>query len=393
MTSKITSRKKLAVGEIGRMSHKRSWELNLWPALFSGVLAMFFIVGSAEAQSLKDLPPPPPAPTPKPTPTPRPLKDEDYEVIRVSSNLVIVPVSVVDSSGDPLQGLQASDFRIEEEGRLQQIAQIGDPEQVPLDIAVLFDVSSSVSQKGFYEFQQNAAASFLRLVLKPVDKAAIFTIADKPQLVQSLTTAQTAAATLVKIPAATTPVPTAFYDTVSAAAKYLLENSTDQRRRVIVVVSDGDDNFSDMIKDLTIADAVAKLEGTLTPVTARQGLQQKHRLAINETQRIVQQADVIFYSINPGGTSVRLNEISLRSQNAMESIATSTGGTAYVPNNESDLERVFNEIAAELRGQYLLQYYSNSQSPAGQFRRIKVALPGREGLRIRARQGYYPKRS
>jgi VWFA-related protein len=77
----------------------------------------------------------------------------------------------------------------------------------------------------------------------------------------------------------------------------------------------------------------------------------------------------------------------------MESIAQSTGGTAYVPDGERDLERVFSEVAAELRGQYLLQYYSNSQLSGAQFRRIAVALPTHTELRVRARQGYYPKQT
>jgi Ca-activated chloride channel family protein len=75
----------------------------------------------------------------------------------------------------------------------------------------------------------------------------------------------------------------------------------------------------------------------------------------------------------------------------MEAIAQSTGGTAFVPDSEKDLEKVFNEVAAELRGQYLVQYYSNSQSAGAQFRRILVALPTHPELRVRARQGYYPK--
>ena len=75
----------------------------------------------------------------------------------------------------------------------------------------------------------------------------------------------------------------------------------------------------------------------------------------------------------------------------MQSIAEATGGTAFVPDSDKDLERVFSEVAAELRGQYLVQYYSNSQSPGGQFRTIAVSVPSHSELRIRARQGYYPK--
>lgn len=361
------------------------------PALLIAVLVLFCAGSSASAQSVQDLPPPPPVPTPKPTPTPAPPKDEDFEVIRVKTSLVMVPVSVTDSQGQPVHGLQVNDFHIEEEGRAQQIVEIGNPDQVPLDIAILFDVSSSVSQKGFFSFQQKAAATFLKQVLKPVDRAAVFTISDEPKVVSPLASAEVAAAKLLAIPAATTPVPTAFYDTVTAAAKYLLEKSGEGHRRVILVISDGDDNFSTLVRDLTMAEARASQKGDVTPAAARQSLLDRRRKAVLEVQRLVQQADAAFYSINPGGRSVRLNQISTRAQNAMESIAESTGGTAFVPDSENDLERVFNEVGAELRGQYLLQYYSNSQAQGVQFRRIAVGLTTHPELRVRARQGYYPK--
>lgn len=361
------------------------------PALLLAVLVLFCSPWSTGAQTIRDFPPPPPAPTPKPTPTPAPPKDEDFEVIRVSSNLVMVPVSVVNAKGEPVRGLQVRDFRLNEEGQEQQIVEIGNPDDVPLDIAILFDVSSSVSQKGFFSFQQKAAASFLKQVLKPVDRAAVFTITDQPTLVSPLASAETAAAKLLTIPAATSPMPTAFYDTVMAAAKYLVEKSAEGHRRVIMVISDGDDNYSNIVKDLTLAEYRASQKGAVTSASAFKDLLERRGRALVEVQRAVQQADAAFYSINPGGPSVHLNQISTRAQNAMESIAQSTGGTAFVPDGEKDLERVFNEVAAELRGQYLLQYYSNSKSSGAQFRRIAVKLLTQTGLRVRARQGYYPK--
>ena len=149
---------------------------HFWSALLLAVLAFCFSSTAIVAQTIRDMPPPPPAPTPKPTPTPAPPKDEDFEVIKVSSNLVMVPVSVVDATGQPVHGLQVNDFRLDEEGKQQQIVEIGNPDQVPLDIAILFDVSSSVSEKGFFAFQQKAAAAFLKQVLKPLDRfeAALF---------------------------------------------------------------------------------------------------------------------------------------------------------------------------------------------------------------------------
>ena len=363
------------------------------PAPLLGALALFLLSSGVRAQQLQRLPPPPPPPRykPKPTPTPTPYVEDPRDVVRINSNLVMVPVSVVDTKGQPVHGLQVGDFRLEEAGQPQQIAEIGDPEQIPLDIALLFDISSSVSQKGFFAFQQKAAASFLRQVLKPADRAAVFTIGEEPILVAPLAPAETAAATLLKIPAANAPVPTAFYDTVTAAATYLIANSPSGRRRVIVVITDGDDNFSHIVQDLTVAEARASQTGEATPAAARVSLQARHRRAVLEVQRVVQQADAAFYSINPGGPSVHLNQISTRAESGMESIASATGGTAFVPDSDKDLERVFSEVGAELRGQYLLQYYSSSQLLGGQFRTITVAIPPRPDVRVRARQGYYPK--
>lgn len=366
----------------------------LRPAFLIGVLAILLsAVPTALGQTtVKEMPPPPPVWKPKPTPTPKPPEQEVLDVIKTSSNLVMVPVSVTDQQGQAVQGLQVADFRLEEEGKRQEISGIGDPEQVPLAIALLFDISSSTSQKGFFASQQKAAATFLKMVMKPADKAAIFTITDKATMVQPLASSETSAAKMLTIPAATSPVPTAFYDTVTAAAKYLMDSAPSNFRRVIVVLSDGDDNFSEQIRELSIAEARAAQSGQQTFSSTRAGLQRKHQLAVAQVQKAVQQADVIFYSVNPGGPSVKLNQIAMRAERGLEAIAETTGGTAFLPDSDLDLERVFRQVAAELRGQYLLQYYANAEAPAGQFRRIQVAVPARVDVRVRARQGYYPKK-
>jgi VWFA-related protein len=81
----------------------------------------------------------------------------------------------------------------------------------------------------------------------------------------------------------------------------------------------------------------------------------------------------------------------MRAQGGMQTVADATGGAAYIPARQDDLETIFRQIAAELRAQYLLQYLSNNQAQAGKFLRIKVATPTRPDLRIRARQGYFKK--
>jgi Ca-activated chloride channel homolog len=369
---------------------KRFWR----PAFLLGVLAVFLSIPATTAWAQKrvqDLPPPPPLWKAKPTPTPTPPEKEVIDVIKTTSNLVMVPVSVTDREGQPVQGLTKTDFRLQEEGKQQEIAEIGDPEQLPLAIALLFDISSSVSQKGFFQFQQQAAAAFLKQVMKPNDRAAIFTIASAPSMVQPLSTAEVAAAKILTIPPATSSVATAFYDTVSAAAGYL-ETAPSQYRRVIVVITDGDDNNSRRIVSISGEEAAASNDGQLSRSKARANQEARHRLAVNDVKQAAQKADAIFYSVNPGGPSVRLNQIAMRAESGMEAVAEATGGTAFIPDGEKDLERVFRQVAAELRGQYLLQYYGNSEAPTTQFRHIQVAVPARTDVRVRARQGYYPKK-
>jgi Ca-activated chloride channel family protein len=326
-----------------------------------------------------DAPPVMPRPTPKPAPPPR---DEDYEVVRVSPNLIVVPVSVTDAAGQPVLGLKATDFRLEEEGRPQEITQIGDPEQVPLDIAILLDVSSSVESR--FSFEQQAAAGFLKQVLKPGDRATVFAIDEKPRHIQELASAERAAQMLMSV------IPgkgyTAFFDTVLAATRYLEKSSPAGHRRVIVVLSDGDDTAR--ILNLSVPQS----NGADYRWMSREGQLKLIEQAQLEVQREVQRAEIIFYSINPSGQTMHLNVRTARAELGMERTAEATGGAAFVPAELNALNAIFSRITAELRSQYLLQYYSNSESPSGKYLRIKVDLPQRPQLRVRARQGYYPKR-
>ena len=373
------------------------------PALVITALALFFcatifLSPAVRGQKIKQLPPPPPGPRfkAKPTPTPAPTPEPEYEVVRITSNLVIVPVSVTDGQGQPVLGLKQNDFHITEEGRAQQIAQMGDPEQVPLDIAILIDVSSSVSER--FAFEELAATSFLKQVLRPTDSATVYAIDRTPRLEQSRTSANVAAAKLMTIKAATGPSPTAFYDTVSEAARYLAKNTPEQHRRVLVVISDGEDNFSNRVRDSAVAAYRATQSEDDSPAARRRiraaseaALLEGHRKAQAEVLRDVQTANAVFYSINPSGKSIRLNNISMRAQTAMHQLAEATGGSAFLPEGTAALNGVFIRIASELRAQYLLQYYSNHESSGTAYRHIVITTPDHSQFRVRAREGYYPK--
>ena len=75
----------------------------------------------------------------------------------------------------------------------------------------------------------------------------------------------------------------------------------------------------------------------------------------------------------------------------MQILATSTGGTAFVPEKIENLEAVFSRILNELRAQYLIQYYSDNKNDGRAFRRIAVSTPAQPQVHVRAREGYYPK--
>ncbi len=322
-----------------------------------------------------------------PSPTPSPVDDvtiaDDDEVVRVTSNLVVVPAAVTDARGEPVLGLKVGDFTLEEEGRAQTLAQVGDAEQVPLDIAILLDVSSSTSER--FTFEKQAAAGFLQQVLRPSDRAAVYSISGKPNLEQALATAEQAAAKLTAIPASTVATPTAFYDSVVSAARYLAQNVPPGRRRVILVISDGQDNFSDSIRE-------GEAKGEKVPASGKARQQALHQRALALVQREVQRADAVFYAINPSSEGLRLNVIGTRAQEGMQQLAEQTGGSAFLPERGENFVTVFRQIANELRAQYLLQYYSNGNARSGAFLKIKVRVPTRTDLRVRARQGYYTKK-
>ena len=200
----------------------------------------------------------------KPTPTPVKI-DDPNEVIKVNSRLVIVPTSVTDASGNAVTGLTANEFKINEEGRSQTIESVSPGEKVPLEIALLFDVSASTDAMFGYELE--TAASFLAGVMKPDDRASVFTIGETPVLVQPRGTADKAVAAIKGLQP--TKKYTAFFDTVSAAAEYLRKNAPEHSRRVIVVISDGEDTNSDGMSRRRSRTAIARWAKSSTRSTTR----------------------------------------------------------------------------------------------------------------------------
>ena len=345
------------------------------------------------------------AQTTKPTPTP---VEEDGGVLEIKSRLVIVPVSVLDAAGQPVLGLKAQEFRVSEEANPQEIAQVSDAEKVPLEIALLIDVSGSINP--LFEAEKRAAAQFLESVMKPEDRATIFLIGDAPVLTTERETATQAAVRVRSI--VLSGKYTAFYDTVSLAAAYLQKNAPQRSRRVILALTDGEDNWSNLTREQEKTASKNINVDTLNNEKLNQiasKTDRAHQNAQNKVLRDLQNADTVYYSINPAGNSFKLNKISTRAQNGMQKFADDTGGTAFLPNflpvnlkdqmqnsqngkrNAEILQKIFRQLTNELQAQYLVQYYSESEFPVNRYVKLNVNLQNPQTFRLRARKGYFVK--
>ncbi|MEP6847925.1 MAG: VWA domain-containing protein [Acidobacteriota bacterium] len=345
-----------------------------------------------------------------PTPTPKVIDDENT-VVKVTSHLVVVPVSVTDASGQPVPGLTLNDFRIAEEGKTQKLENIGSADKVPLEIVILFDVSASTD--AMFKFEQDTAAQFLKDVMRSEDRAAVFTVGASPVLIQARDTAEKSAQAILSIKP--TKDFTAFFDSIGAASDYLRKNAPLGTRRVVVVISDGEDTNSSHIAK-AIQDGYKKAGEKVNTLDNKAlyelTVANRNAASAKERTRILQglqNADTVFYSINPAGSSFQLNKMSVYGQENMQQFADQTGGTAFLPKfqpidtkddlmnisntkkNTNTLELIFRQLANELRAQYLVQYYSESEFPVNKYVKLDVSLNNRGPLRVRARQGYFVK--
>jgi Ca-activated chloride channel family protein len=340
------------------------------------LISTFCYISFAQSGRVKptetSIPPPPPSrivyvPTqntsqiPTPTPAVKSNGDEDDgDIIRVDSLLVPIPVSVINLNGRAVEDLKLSDFSLLVDEKAAEISELARSE-TPVRLAVLFDNSSSVTQAR--EFEKKAAIKFFKRVLRPdKDLAALYSIATGSRLEQPLTknTAQLAQAIEnFAMPQGAT----ALLDGIIKAANYLKET---HGRRVIVIVSDGEDTISD-----------ATFEETVKAVQAT-----------NCQVYVVKTTDFENFKktgLRGGNANIRV----LAAERRMQEIAAQTGGAVYSPIDERELDQAFDQLAAELSQQYILSYYPEERDKVGQFRAISLKIKGRENLSVRTRKGYY----
>ena len=301
-----------------------------------------------------------------PAPTPA-AKADSEEVIRVDASLVPIPVAVTDSDGRPVSTMKLENFLLKIDGKPAEVSELTRAE-TPISLAMLFDNSSSVLIARDFEVQ--AAVRFFRRVIRPNrDVAALFSVADYTKLEQALTSD----VSLLTRSIERFPPPkgaTALLDGIIEAAEYLRSANG---RRVIVIVSDGEDTYSDL--KTTLEDVVRKLLVTdcLVYVVNTKDFENFKRTGVR------------------GGNA---NTRTLTAERRMIEITQQTGGAVYSPIDDDEMAAAFTKIAAELSQQYVLSYYpENDRDKRGAFRSIDVAIKGKPHYSIRARKGYYvPKR-
>ncbi|HVF47005.1 MAG TPA: VWA domain-containing protein [Pyrinomonadaceae bacterium] len=298
--------------------------------------------------------------------TPATKADPD-EIIRVDSVLVPIPASILDVNGRAVGNLSLADFELKIDGRVVEIGEMSRSE-TPIRLAMLFDNSSSVMLAR--EFEKQAALRFFRRVIRPdKDLAALFSVADYTRLEQPFTNDISLLTNAIEM----FPEPkgaTALLDGIVKVAEYL---KSANGRRIVVIVSDGEDTYSD-------------LETTLEAVL--------RSLQMSDCQVYVVKTKDFENFKRTGVRGGNANIRALTAERRMIEIAAQTGGAVFSPIDEAELKDAFDRISAELSQQYVLSYYPESDSDKrGQFRAISIAIKGKQHLSARARKGYYvPKR-
>jgi Ca-activated chloride channel family protein len=289
----------------------------------------------------------------QPSSRPKPKEDADdqTDVVRVTSNLVAVPATVVDSRGVAVANLKLEDFELRVDGQVNIISEISRAE-TPVRMAMLFDNSESLTEAR--EFEKRAAVRFFRNVLRPVDQAAVFSVTTDVALAEPLT--NDARRLELSIESFGKPEgATSLFDAIIQGGAYLKPYPG---RRVIVIVSDGVDTTSRADFDTTMQRALAD--------------------------------DCQIYIVQTG-LYENANVRALAAERRMEEFAAQTGGAVYVPKSAEDLDDAFAQISADLAQQYILSYYPAQDKRDGKYHLIAVRVKTRPNARVRARKGFVVK--
>ncbi len=281
----------------------------------------------------------------------QPPPQEMDETIKLEVTRVNLLFTVTDRRGRFVNNLAREDFDLIENKRRQNIIEFSAESDLPLRIALLIDVSNSIRER--FRFELEAAAEFLRRVLRPkVDKALIYSFHTEPELILPLTDDVELLGR--KLRELRPGGGTAMYEALYLACRdhLMLDQPRYKYRRAVIIIGDGEDNSSRFTRD--------------------QALEMAYR------------AETVIYAI-----STNISRVETDGDRVLKYYARETGGRAFFPFKAEDLAQDFENIANELRSQYSILYRPEPLVTDGRFHPVELRVRGRKDLFVRSRRGYY----
>ncbi len=287
-----------------------------------------------------------------------PPAQADVPIYRVETRLINVPVNVTDAHGAAISDLQQSDFTIREDGKLQKIALFERESSTPLSIEMAVDTSGSVLSQ--MKTEKEAGKQFARDLLREQDEMGLIAFSDESEeLVPFTNDPKRIEQGLNRLGKGDD---TALYNAIYVASERLSQAKPDaERRRVLVLVTDGGDNPTK--REMSYSRAVEQAEragAAIYPI-------------------------IIVPILADAGRNVA-------GEHALIQMANDTGGKYFYVTDREDLKTAFAHLSDALRTQYLLGYYAPRRGHDTSFRRIDVSLTDpavKAGAHLRYRTGYY----
>jgi Ca-activated chloride channel family protein len=268
--------------------------------------------------------------------------------IHVETNLVNILASVIDAHNRPVLNLTQESFELSEEGVLQKIERFEAETNRPLDLALMIDASASTFKD--LKFEIEAAAHFIRQVVRPGDTLSVFEFSESVTQLSEFSDDVPRLQTAVRRigPGAGTSI----YDAVVLGSN-ALKRRPQGRRRAIVLVTDAGETTS-----------VSKFE---------------------DARRAAIASEALLYSIviRPIKSESGRNTAG---EHALITITDSTGGAMFTLDELSQLDAMYDRIDRELRTQYLLGYYPSPTPPPGSYRHVQLIV--KTGDIVRCRKVY-----
>jgi Ca-activated chloride channel family protein len=297
-----------------------------------------------------------PTPTPPATePTPTQKQDELVSTNPVITNtdLITLTVTVTDTYGRFVSGLGKSAFTVLDEKKPQEITFFSD-DDAPVSVGVIFDVSGSMSGDKVSRARE-ALSKFIQ-TSHNMDEYFLIAFNSRAQLLLDKT--RDGNAVLDKLTFVQTRNNTALYDACYLGVEKVQRGS--HPKRALLLISDGQDNNS--------------------------------RYTYNELRRLLKESDVTLYGIGILGGSDAGSGLGMQGQGILDELASVSGGKAFFPRSNAEMDDIFEQIALELRHQYSIGYKPANFANDGRWHKIKVRVTPPRGLPrlfVRSKEGYY----